>query len=55
MTDTREADGELSLDVFEARVLADRDDPQWSPERRARVYEARRRVLERIGEARQNV
>jgi len=45
-------DVELSLDLFKARLLADRDDPGWSQEKRERVHEARRRVLERIGEAR---
>lgn len=45
-------DAELSLDVFEARVLADRDDPDWSQEKRLRVHEARRWLLEQIAQAR---
>lgn len=53
MNVAEQARAELSLDVFEARVLADPDAPQWSDERRERVHEARRRLLERIGEARQ--
>ena len=53
MTDIDDVEAELSLDLFEARVLADPDDPSWSPEKRERVHEARRRLLERIGQARQ--
>ena len=53
MTGVDEVDAGLSLDLFEARVLADPDDPSWSPEKREQVHEARRRLLERIGQARQ--
>lgn len=52
MNGIREQDAELSLDVFEARLLADRDDPDWSQEKLERVHEARRRLLEQIAQAR---
>jgi hypothetical protein len=41
------------LDDLEVCVRRDADDPGWSEPQRERVYEARRRLLERIGQARQ--
>jgi hypothetical protein len=43
------------LDNLEVCVLRDVDDPEWSEPKRWMVHEARRRLLERIGQARQEV
>lgn len=43
------------LDDLEVCVLLDADDPGWSAPKLWMVHEARRRLLQRIGQARQNV